>query len=104
METDTLDRDGKCIEMNAVNYLEYKGIGHILSQYLYIKYRFVGDDLDQVPPSYSAIKINGKRLSDRIRNGENIDLNSIKSRKISIYEIMCEEFQSESFPDVYIFI
>lgn len=33
MQTDTLDRDGKCIEMNAVNYLEYKGIGHILSQY-----------------------------------------------------------------------
>lgn len=34
MQTDTLDRDGKCIEMNEVNYLEYKGIGHILSQYL----------------------------------------------------------------------
>lgn len=37
MQTDTLDRDGKCIEMNEVNYLEYKGIGHVLSQYLYMK-------------------------------------------------------------------
>lgn len=42
---------------------------------------FVGE-IDQVPPKYSAVKIAGKRASDRIRKGEVIEM---KSKKINIY-------------------
>lgn len=61
---------------------------------------FIGDDIDQIPPVYSALKQNGIRLSDRIRNGENIEEQSLKSRKISIYDINCEDFIQESYPEM----
>ena len=44
---------------------------------------FIGN-IDQIPPKYSAIKINGKRACDLAR--DNIDF-EIKSRKIDIYSI-----------------
>ncbi|MBO5997523.1 MAG: tRNA pseudouridine(55) synthase TruB [Alphaproteobacteria bacterium] len=42
--------------------------------------RFIGD-IDQMPPAYSALKVNGKRAYDLIRNGIQPDL---KSRKIHV--------------------
>lgn len=44
---------------------------------------FIGS-INQKPPSFSALKINGKRACDRVRDGEKIDL---KERLIEIYEI-----------------
>lgn len=44
---------------------------------------FVGE-LDQTPPMYSAIKVNGRRLYDLARSGKEIE---VKSRKVSIYSI-----------------
>ena len=38
----------------------------------------------QKPPQYSALKINGKRASDRVRQGEDVDL---KARKVTVYRI-----------------
>lgn len=39
---------------------------------------------DQLPPVYSALKIKGKRASDRVRAGEEVEL---KSRPITIYSL-----------------
>ena len=73
-ETDTLDPEGKTIKNGRVpdlNEIE-SCIGSFLGE------------IDQKPPLYSAVKINGKRASDRVRSGENPDL---KSRKIFIRNI-----------------
>ncbi len=49
---------------------------------------FVGI-IKQIPPVYSAIKINGKRASDLVRNGKNVEL---KARDILIKNIKINGF------------
>ncbi len=45
--------------------------------------RFIGD-IEQTPPKFSAIKIDGKRAYDISRAGEDVEL---KSRTVSIYDL-----------------
>lgn len=47
----------------------------------------------QIPPIYSALKVNGKKLYDYARNGEEVE---IKPRKINIYDIKLLEIYDES--------
>lgn len=56
---------------------------------------FIGE-IEQVPPVYSAIKIDGKRSYDLARRGEEVEL---KSRQVTIYElkILEEEVGSATF-------
>ena len=44
---------------------------------------FVGN-MDQIPPMYSALKVNGKKLYELAREGKTIER---KSRKVEIKEI-----------------
>jgi len=44
---------------------------------------FIGET-EQIPPTYSAIKINGKRASDLALKGQDVEL---KPRKVNIYEL-----------------
>ena len=46
-------------------------------------YRFIGE-YDQIPPMYSALKVNGKTLSELAREGKTVER---KSRKVTIREI-----------------
>ena len=48
---------------------------------------FIGDIM-QVPPCYSAIKIEGERAYDLARDGETVEL---KARQVSVYELDIEE-------------
>nr|WP_242691702.1 tRNA pseudouridine(55) synthase TruB [Pedobacter sp. SYSU D00823] len=43
---------------------------------------FLGD-IEQFPPAHSAVKVNGERLYEKARRGEDVEL---KSRKVSITE------------------
>lgn len=73
--TDTLDCDGTVVaEGGKVPTKEE--IEAVLSQ-------FVGE-ITQVPPVYSAIKINGKRAYDLARKGEKVE---IPERKVEIYSL-----------------
>jgi tRNA pseudouridine55 synthase len=54
---------------------------------------FIGD-IDQFPPIYSAIKIDGERLYEKARRGETIEL---PSRKVSIYSF---EITDINLPEV----
>ena len=45
--------------------------------------KFVGE-IEQIPPMYSAIKINGKKLYELARQGKEVER---KARKVTIYEI-----------------
>ncbi|XBW36363.1 hypothetical protein QEN19_001941 [Hanseniaspora menglaensis] len=58
-----------------------------------IKEAFVGKSLNQVPPVYSALKINGRRLYDYIRKGEEIP-GEIEPRVVELLDI---EFHKDNF-------
>ncbi|MBR3249175.1 MAG: tRNA pseudouridine(55) synthase TruB [Clostridia bacterium] len=78
IKTDTADSEGKIIEEQSIksNLLTDKNVINVLSN-------FQGKQ-EQIPPIYSAIKVNGKKLYEYARNGEKLDL---KPRQIEIYSI-----------------
>lgn len=77
-KTDTADIEGKIIEEKDVKKenLSEENIVKILQE-------FIGKS-KQVPPMYSAIKVNGKKLYEYARKGQTIE---IKPREIEIYGI-----------------
>ncbi len=76
IRTDTLDSEGKILEERKVDSLVLEDTEKILNS-------FIGKQ-EQLPPMYSAIKVNGKKLYEYARNGEEVEL---KPRKIEIYNI-----------------
>ena len=77
-KTDTADIEGKIIEEKDVKKenLSKENIAITLQE-------FIGKS-KQVPPMYSAIKVNGKKLYEYARKGQTIE---IKPREIEIYSI-----------------
>ena len=75
---DTADEEGNIVEEKEVNkdLFTRKHIEEVLKE-------MIGKQ-NQVPPIYSAIKVNGKKLYEYARKGEKVD---IKSREIEIYDI-----------------
>jgi len=56
---------------------------------------FIGD-IQQIPPQFSAVKINGARAYDMARDGEKVD---IKSRQVSVHELkIIDEEEGRSEP------
>ena len=74
-ETDTLDLEGKVINTNDV-YPDKKQIQNILK-------KFIGHQM-QMPPKFSAVKINGKRSYELARNNLEFDM---EERKVFIKNI-----------------
>ena len=79
LTTDTQDVSGKTLEERPVLAAEEAVREAILS--------FVGD-YDQIPPMYSALKVNGKKLCDLARAGKEVERSS---RRVKIYSIQIEE-------------
>jgi tRNA pseudouridine55 synthase len=50
---------------------------------------FVGE-IEQTPPMYSAVKINGKRLYDLAREGKEVER---EPRKVTVYSLNIEKFE-----------
>ena len=77
-KTDTADAEGKIIEEKDVNIdsLSEENVKKVLSTFL--------GKQKQIPPMYSAIKVNGKKLYQYARQGQEVE---IKPREIEIYEI-----------------
>ena len=73
-ETDTLDSEGVVVAQNEVNIT--------LNQVQDVAKQFVGE-FDQLPPKYSAKKINGKNAYELARKGEQFEL---KTRHVTIYQ------------------
>jgi len=73
--TDTQDISGTVLEEHEVNVTEEEVREAVLS--------FKGDIM-QVPPMYSALKVNGQKLCDLARAGKTIER---KARPVTIYEI-----------------
>lgn len=52
---------------------------------------FLGE-IDQIPPMYSAVKVNGKRLYDLAREGTVVER---QARKVTLYELTLTDIQAE---------
>lgn len=49
-------------------------------------------EISQMPPVFSALKVNGKRACDRVRNGEDVQL---EPRNVTIFDINLESFATD---------
>ena len=78
--TDTYDETGEILEKTE-NIPEKKQIEEIIP-------RFLGE-IDQIPPKFSAIKINGRRACDLVRRNQEVE---IPSRKVQIYDLSLLDF------------
>lgn len=84
IRTDTADGEGNILEERKVKNINKKEIEEVLKT-------FVGKQ-EQIPPKYSAIKVNGKKLYEYARSGQTVD---IKPRKIEIYNIKLLKINEE---------
>lgn len=55
--------------------------------------KFFQGEIEQLPPIYSAIKVNGKKLYEYARNGEEVE---IKPRKVTINKLEILKFNQET--------
>ena len=79
--TDTEDTTGTVLEERPVNVSK--------EEFLAVLDRFRGE-IQQIPPMYSALKVNGQKLYDLARQGKEVER---KSRKITIFRLECLHFE-----------
>ncbi len=79
-ETDTCDLEGKVVETSGHRPDEHEVRAMLPA--------FIGT-IDQTPPIFSAIKVDGERAYDLARRGEAVEL---KSRKVDIYDFKLTEW------------
>lgn len=82
--TDTADGEGNIIEEKSIpeKTFETENIEKVLTSFL--------GKQQQIPPMYSAIKINGKKLYEYARKGQIVE---VQPRPIEIYEIKLLQIQ-----------
>jgi tRNA pseudouridine55 synthase len=86
--TTTDDAEGEVLATASTEGLDEASIRNALA-------RFVGE-IDQVPTAVSAIKVDGKRAYQRVREGEDVEL---KPRRVTVHELAVHDV---SGPDVRI--
>lgn len=86
IRTDSGDLDGKIISQSDYSHIKKIDIKNALNS-------FIGK-ISQIPPMYSALKVNGKKLYELARKGITIER---KSREITIYNIDFLDFQKDTF-------
>ena len=82
--TDTEDSSGTVLEQRPVQVTA--------GEFSEILERFRGE-IFQVPPMYSALKINGQKLCDLARKGKEVER---KPRPITIHELTCLSFDGQT--------
>ncbi|MGQ7262564.1 tRNA pseudouridine(55) synthase TruB [Vreelandella sp. V005] len=86
MITDTGDAEGTIIEQHEVPSLSVDDVEAVLT-------RFRGD-IDQVPPMYSALKHQGKKLYELAREGKHVER---AARRVSVYDARLLSFDGTAF-------
>ena len=84
LTTDTEDITGTVLSEQAVSLTE--------AEFLAVLPRFRGK-IRQVPPMYSALKVNGQKLCDLARKGREVER---QSREIEIFELTCLSFSGNT--------
>jgi tRNA pseudouridine55 synthase len=87
------DLEGEILEENSASHLTLEAITPYLN-------RFLGK-ISQIPPMYSAIQKDGKRLYDLARKGQSIE---VPPREVEITEIKVLSWQEGDFPELTLHI
>jgi tRNA pseudouridine55 synthase len=74
-ETDTLDREGRPVRTSS-HRPPLAAVAAVLEH-------FIGN-IEQAPPAYSAVKVEGRRAYDRAREGEEVDL---QPREVTVHSL-----------------
>lgn len=89
LTTATDDLEGEIFTQQAVPHLDVEQVQQKLPL-------FQGE-IQQIPPSYSAIQVQGKRLYDLARSGQAIEA---PVRTVEIYDLRILAFRSSDFPEL----
>ena len=81
--TDTEDVSGTVLEENPVS---------VTSQQLQAVLQNFRGEIQQIPPMYSALKVNGQKLCDLARKGKEVER---KPRTITVFSLDCLEFSGD---------
>ncbi len=84
VQTDTGDLTGNLVSRREIPSLNRQMIEEVFNS-------FVGEQ-EQLPPMYSALKVNGKELYKYARQGQEVER---KVRKINIYELKLISFKDD---------
>ncbi len=86
--TATGDEEGELLQETAAGHLTRADVDVIIDE-------FVGE-ITQVPPMYSALKVNGQPLYKLARQGIEVER---KERKVHIYELTLLDFRAGEWPE-----
>ncbi len=87
--TATDDLEGEVVQQKSAGHLTRQAVEAVLPQ-------FVGT-LEQVPPMYSAIQVEGKRLYDLARKGKTVE---VPVRQVVIHSLKVQDWQSGEQPEL----
>lgn len=89
IQTATDDLEGDVLKCEPAPHLSLAAVEAILPQ-------FQGP-LQQIPPNYSAIQVQGKRLYDLARKGETI---AVQARPVEVHQIQVLGWHGGDFPEL----
>ncbi len=89
MQTTTDDLEGEVIDRKSATQLDLATVKTALTQ-------FTGK-IEQIPPSYSAIQVDGKRLYDLARKGEKVEA---PVRNVEVFNIDILDWRDGEFPEL----
>lgn len=92
IKTDTADGEGNIIEEHDISKFS------IRKENVQKALKSMIGKQEQVPPMYSAIKVNGKKLYEYAREGKQVEL---KARKIEIYDTKLLEYKPQEAEVVF---
>ncbi len=91
VQTTTDDLQGEVIKRQSASDLSIEGIKPLLSQFL--------GEIEQIPPMYSAIQKDGKRLYELARKGETVE---VPVRRIRVDKIDILDWYGGEFPELIV--
>ncbi len=92
IETDTYDREG--------NIINEKSSGNISKEKIEAALKEFEGEIEQVPPAFSAAKVNGKKAYELARKGKAVALDK---RKVIIYRLKLKKLERGNFPKVHFY-
>lgn len=84
--TDSYDSDGEVVKRADAGWVNRETLESTLQKFLGVQ--------EQVPPVYSAIKVQGRKLYEYARSGEGVEL---KARRVDFAALELESFVSPDF-------
>lgn len=89
MQTTTDDLEGDILRVQPCPNLTLDAINAVLPKFL--------GEIDQIPPKYSAIQVDGRRLYDRARAGEEVE---VPMRRVTVQSLDVLDWQPGDYPEL----